>query len=87
MVYVDWDDSSEPDLASYSVYRATTSGGPYTLQMVVTNSFYADTAVSNGMTYYYVLTATDTSGNESSQRRRSQCHSIGAERSRRPRLR
>jgi hypothetical protein len=66
-VALDWNDNSEPDLASYNVYRATTSGGPYTLVATVTASNYTDTGLKNRTTYYYVVTAVDTSSNESAQ--------------------
>jgi len=66
-VTLDWADNTEPDLAGYSVYRATTSGGPYTLltPAPITVSAYTDNAVTNGQTYFYVVTASDTNDNES----------------------
>jgi chitodextrinase len=65
-VSLDWADNSEPDLASYSLYRSTTSGGGYSLVAEgLTSSQYSDTGLSGGTTYYYVVTAKDTSGNES----------------------
>jgi fibronectin type 3 domain-containing protein len=66
VVDLDWDDNSEPDLDSYSVYRGTSSGGPYgQIASGVANSDYSDTEVTNGVTYYYVVTAVDSSTNES----------------------
>ncbi len=66
VVNLDWADNTEPDLASYSVYRSTTSGSGYTqIASGLTASAYSDTSVANGTTYYYVVTAVDTSGNES----------------------
>ena len=66
-VSLDWDDNTEADLAGYSVYRSTTSGGTYTrlTSSLLTSSTYADNDVIAGTTYYYVISATDTSGNES----------------------
>ncbi|MBW8040334.1 MAG: cellulase family glycosylhydrolase [Planctomycetes bacterium] len=65
-VSLDWDDNSEPDLAVYDVYRSTTTGGPYSvIDFDLTSSDYIDNSVSNGTTYYYVVTAVDTSNNES----------------------
>ncbi|KPL23737.1 MAG: hypothetical protein AMJ75_05450, partial [Phycisphaerae bacterium SM1_79] len=65
-VFLDWADNTEPDLAGYDVYRSTTSGGPYSLiDFDLTQSDYTDNSVSNGTTYYYVVTAIDTSLNES----------------------
>jgi hypothetical protein len=66
-VLLDWNNNSEGDLASYSVYRSTTSssyGSP--IATGVTTSDYNDTGVTNETTYYYVVTAVDTNDNESS---------------------
>ncbi|MCB1055456.1 MAG: endonuclease [Acidobacteria bacterium] len=62
-----WLVNGEPDLAGYDVYRSTTSGGPYDRvngALVGTNA-YTDSGLVNGTTYYYVVTAVDTSSNES----------------------
>ncbi len=69
VVTLDWDDNGETDLSGYTVYRATSSGGPYTALngSLLTASDYGDGTVTNGVTYYYVVSATDTSGNESDQ--------------------
>ncbi len=67
VVNLDWSDNAEPDLAGYNVYRSTTSGGPYGQinGSLVTASAFSDTGVTNGTTYFYVVTAEDTSANES----------------------
>lgn len=67
VVDLDWNDNTEEDLAGYNVYRGTISGGPYS-QMngaLVVSSAYSDTSAVNGTTYFYVVTAEDTSNNES----------------------
>lgn len=65
-VSLDWNDNTEPDLASYSVHRATTQGGPYTpLADPVSSSSHVDNTAANGTTYYYVVKAEDTANNES----------------------
>jgi len=47
----------------YTVQRATTSGGPYTIiASNVTGGSYLDTSVINGTTYYYTVTATNSAG-------------------------
>jgi len=67
VVTLDWDDNSEPDLSGYNVHRATSSGGPYSQinGALVSSSGYSDSEVANGTTYFYVVTAVDSSGNES----------------------
>jgi len=63
-VSLDWTDSNAQDLAGYVVSRSTVSGGPYSaLGVPVATSAYVDNAVSNGTTYYYVVSARDTAGN------------------------
>ncbi|HEY8903141.1 MAG TPA: RICIN domain-containing protein, partial [Chthoniobacterales bacterium] len=48
---------------SYTIGRATTSGGPYTtIASGVTTSSYIDTTVTNGTTYYYVVNAVNSAG-------------------------
>lgn len=48
----------------YNVKRAATSGGPYetVTSAVYQDNTYIDTAVSNNTTYYYVVTAVNSSG-------------------------
>ena len=52
--------------AAYNIKRSTASGGSYQLVGVTTGTNYTDTAVTNGVTYYYVVSATNSAG-ESSQ--------------------
>ncbi|RME37092.1 MAG: hypothetical protein D6793_04745, partial [Thermoflexia bacterium] len=53
------------DAVAYTVYRSLLSGGGYTAIATVSTAAYTDTAVANGTTYYYVVTALDGAGNES----------------------
>jgi hypothetical protein len=47
----------------YTVGRSEFSGGPYeTIASGVTGSSYTDTSVTNGTTYYYTVTATNSAG-------------------------
>jgi hypothetical protein len=51
---------------SYILYRASTLGGPYeTVSSNIYGTTYSDNTVSNGVTYYYVVSAA-SSGQESS---------------------
>jgi hypothetical protein len=67
LVSLDWDDNNEADLAGYNVYRSTTQGGGYGQinSSLVSGSDYIDNGVNNGTEYFYVVTAVDTSSNES----------------------
>lgn len=48
---------------SYTVKRATSSGGPFSnVATGITVSNYTDTSVTSGTTYYYVVTANNSSG-------------------------
>jgi hypothetical protein len=42
---------------SYKVKRAITSGGPYTVIAAIYSKDYTDTGLTNGTTYYYVVSA------------------------------
>ncbi|MBN1787891.1 MAG: hypothetical protein JW806_05790 [Sedimentisphaerales bacterium] len=66
-VSLDWDDNGESDLDGYNVYRSTSSGSGYSRLngSLLSTSDYVDNTVTNGTTYYYVVTAVDTSSNES----------------------
>ncbi|WP_158279897.1 Ig-like domain-containing protein [Coraliomargarita sinensis] len=61
-----WDSSSAADFASYKVYRSETAGGPYTeIAFDLSTNQYEDSNITEGTTYYYVVTALDDNGNES----------------------
>lgn len=60
-VGLSWDAVS--GATSYTVMRATASGGPYTaIAAGVTGTSYTDTDVTNGTTYYYVVIAVNGDG-------------------------
>jgi len=67
-VDLNWATNTEPDLAGYNVYRSLVSGTGYNKlnTQLITATSYSDTQVVNETTYYYVITAEDSSGNESS---------------------
>jgi len=66
-VNLDWNDNSESDLNGYNVYRSLTSGSGYTKinGSLLATSNYTDTGRTNGVTYYYVVTAVDLISSES----------------------
>ncbi|MGC3990389.1 MAG: putative Ig domain-containing protein [Chthoniobacteraceae bacterium] len=48
---------------SYTVKRSLTTGGPYTnVATGLTTTTYTDSGLTNGVTYYYVVSATNASG-------------------------
>jgi hypothetical protein len=51
-----------PTATGYDVKRATTSGGPYTTVGAVTSPSFLDANLTNGTTYYYVVSAVNTYG-------------------------
>ncbi|MEO5714444.1 MAG: LamG-like jellyroll fold domain-containing protein [Luteolibacter sp.] len=53
--------------SSYTLKRATVSGGPYdVIAGGLTSTSYTDTGLTNDTTYYYVVSASNTFGGESS---------------------
>ncbi len=66
-VSLDWDDNTEATLAGYNVYRQNFSGLSFSKLNTspITSSNYTDNNLTNGTTYYYVVNAEDTAGNES----------------------
>jgi hypothetical protein len=63
---LDWADNGESDMSHYSVKRSTSPGGPYT--QIISNlnaSAYSDKSAMPSAQYYYVVSAVDTSSNES----------------------
>jgi endonuclease I/fibronectin type 3 domain-containing protein len=64
VVDLTWTQSTSPSITHNNVYRSTTgSGGPYALiaNLTATTS-YSDTAVVNGTSYYYYVTAVNAGG-------------------------
>jgi hypothetical protein len=67
-IVLHWDQSTDPTLAGYDVYRSTNGAGPFTLQntSLLPSAGFCDIHVVNGETNYYEVTAVDTSTNASS---------------------
>jgi hypothetical protein len=61
-----WNPSTST-VSGYNIYRGTQSGGPYNklTGSLDASTAYADSTVQSGTTYFYVVTAVDSSGNES----------------------
>jgi hypothetical protein len=66
-VRLSWTASTSLNVTSYNVYRGTTTGGPYVKvnSSPVAALTYVDSSVSSGRSYFYVATAVDGNGNES----------------------
>ncbi len=61
-----WNGNLELDLAGYNVYRSTISGSSYQkINSLISEPEYIDKQIVKGETYYYVVTAVNTSGRES----------------------
>lgn len=67
-VNLSWDASTSTSVTGYNVYRGSISGGPYSkVNSALDPSLsYSDGTVQSGQTYYYVTTAVDSAGLESS---------------------
>src|SRR5215475_5127288 len=59
-VQLSWNAST--GATGYNVKRATTSGGPYTTVTTVSNTSFTNTGLTNGTTYFYVVSATNANG-------------------------
>ena len=68
-VSLNWDDNSDLDLDDYNVYRSISSPVEKAVGNLIASglivSEYEDTEVTNGITYYYAISAIDISLNES----------------------
>ncbi len=62
-VTLNWTDTAP---VTFNVYRGQVSGGPFSsIATALANTSYVDGNVTSGQTYYYVVTAVDSSGLES----------------------
>jgi hypothetical protein len=69
--------ASSSAATSYHVKRATTSGGPYTQVAAPVSAAYTDTGLSNGTTYYYVVSGVDAAGESANSAQASATPSAG----------
>jgi fibronectin type 3 domain-containing protein len=67
-VDLSWNASTSPGITGYNVYRGAKTGGPYSKINSILNAgtAYTDNAITAGQSYYYVTSAVDTAGMESS---------------------
>ena len=54
--------TASANATSYNLKRSTTTGGPYTLLSSPTAASFTDTTVTNGTTYFYVVSAVNSAG-------------------------
>jgi len=66
-VSMNWTASTSSNIAGYNVYRGAAAAGPFSKvdATPIAGTSYTDTTVQPGQTYYYVVTAVDSSNNES----------------------
>lgn len=66
-VNLSWTASTSQNIIGYNIYRGVKSGGPYSKINPVLNAstLYTDSTVADGVTYYYVSTAVNSSNVES----------------------
>ncbi len=65
-VNLTWTQSVSANIVQNKVYRSTTNGGPYSLiATLAATTSYQDRAVVSGKTYYYVVTAVNSSAVQS----------------------
>jgi hypothetical protein len=67
-VALGWNTSTSVGVVGCNIYRGTVSGGPYTRinSALDATPYDTDSTVQGGQTYYYVVTAVDSAGAESS---------------------
>ena len=68
-VTLQWNANTEPDLGGYKVYRATSSGsyGAAIATLPASATSYVASGLQTGVTYFFVISAFDTAGNESTR--------------------
>jgi endonuclease I/chitodextrinase len=67
LVELAWTTNNESDLAGYNIYRSDTSGSGFVKvnSGLVNTNAYTDNSLSANSTYYYLVSAVDSSANES----------------------
>ncbi len=66
-VALSWTPSSTGSVVGYNIYRGGKTGGPYSqINAMNADTTFTDSTVQSGQTYFYVTTAVDGTGKESS---------------------
>lgn len=68
VVYLQWLENTEPDIAGYRVFEGPCEGGPgcpYTVVGATGGTRFTITGLPNGVTRFFAVTAYDAAGNES----------------------
>jgi hypothetical protein len=65
-IVLHWDQSTDPTLSGYNVYRSASGAGPFTRQntALLPSAGFCDLSVTDGQTNFYEVTAVDTSSSE-----------------------
>jgi hypothetical protein len=73
-VNLSWTASTSQNVTGYNIYRGVKSGGPYSKinSVLIASTVYSDTTVVDGLTYYYVTTAVNSSNQESAYSNQTQ---------------
>ena len=66
-VTIDWRENQESDINHYKIYRNGAPTGTFTLVGTANSPPFVDHSVSNGVTYYYAVSAVDDAGQESAE--------------------
>jgi hypothetical protein len=66
-VTISWRANQEDDISYYKVYRNSSPTGTFTLIGSTPNTTFVDTNVTNGVTYFYAVSAVDLAGQESAE--------------------
>lgn len=64
-----WNPNTDPDLGGYKIYETSSSGtyGAAIATVPASTTSFVVTGLQRGVTYFFVITAYDTSGNESAR--------------------
>jgi len=66
-VTIEWRENQEFDIAYYKIYRNGAPTGTFALIGEVNSPPFVDLSVTNGVTYYYAVSAVDDAGQESAE--------------------